>query len=144
MSTATEAAAMRDAGASIEDIMIKFGWARTYAYNRIAQGRGGNQKEKRRAAYAARNREIADAALGGESYVELSKRHNMSVPSVARACHSAGVRVSQVPILVGRRLSNIAKAQVRAWADPENRARRIASLRAAASPALRISKQRSE
>lgn len=87
MSTATEAAAMRDAGASIEDIMIKFGWARTYAYNRIAQGRGGNQKEKRRAAYAARNREIADAALGGESYVELSKRYNMSVPSVARACH---------------------------------------------------------
>lgn len=143
MSKATDAAAMRDAGASIEEIMARFGWSRSYATNRICDGRrGGDSAAKRKASLAERNREMADAALAGESYAELSKRYNLSVPSVARACHSAGVRVSQVPILVDRRLSNIAKAQVKAWADPESRARRIASLRAAASPALRISKQR--
>ncbi len=162
MTKSEQAAQMRDReGASIDAIMLHFGWSRKTAWDMIGRGRRyqefrtlqneGNRARrstceaaKRREARAAAKRDrdaaIAEFVRSGWLIVEAARRFGLSPSSVTAACHAHGVKPSEVQLCVDRRLSIIANAQRRAWADPERRASRIDSLRLAKSGDFQNSK----
>lgn len=73
--------------------------------------------------------EITSAVRGGLTGVEAAKRFGVSKSTVSRACHANGLIVADNESCLDRALSKIANAQRRSWADPANKARRIACSR---------------
>lgn len=162
MSKAEQAAQMRDRdGASIHEIMLRFGWSRKTAQDQVsrgrrykaflahrnevdrasrAQGAGAKRRAARTAAKLARDAEIAAFVRSGALVSEAAKRFAVSSPTVSRACHALGVKASELQSCVDRKLSVIANAQRRSWADPVRRARRIERLRSTTSGGFQNSK----
>ena len=116
MTTAEQAAQMRDNGISIEEIMLKFGWKRASAFSFVSRGRkieqyrqAANQQSRRRrstvckrpsslaenrVAIAARNRLIIAMVMAGATYAEAGRAQRVSKGVVAGVCYRYSVKQS--------------------------------------------------